>query len=69
VTQAIRILHITSCVGRASFGIGPIVLSLAATQQSLGHAVEIWCYDTPEEAHSLEKHYGLQEGTIRLFPI
>jgi glycosyltransferase involved in cell wall biosynthesis len=67
--QAIRVLHITPHVGRASFGIGPIVLSLAATQQHLGHIVNIWCYDTPEEARSLEKFYSLREGTIRLFPI
>lgn len=64
-----HILHITPLVGRASFGIGPIVLSLASTQQSLGHDVDIWCYDTPEEACSLEKHYGLRKGTIHLFPI
>jgi glycosyltransferase involved in cell wall biosynthesis len=62
-----RILHAPPLVGRSSFGIGPIVLSLAATQQSLGNMADIWCYDTAVEARHLEASHSLQSQTIRPF--
>ena len=64
-----RILHITPLVGRMSFGIGPIVLSLASEQQKLGHEVYIWSYDTPNEARVLEIDYHLRSNTIRSFNV
>lgn len=64
-----RILHITPCVGRLSFGIGPIVLNLAAEQQKSGQTVHIWSYNTPSEARALETNYSLYPDTIRSFKV
>lgn len=69
MTQTKRILHMTSLVGRSSFGLGPIVLHLTLFQQRLGHIVNIWCYDALTESRALEEKYKLQEGTIRTFPV
>lgn len=65
----IRILHIAPYVGKASFGVGPIVLNLAVMQQSLGNTVYIWCYDSPLDAQCLEEQYRLHKDTLRSFPI
>lgn len=67
--QKTRILHITPFVGRTSFGIGPIVLSMAASQQALGHSVSIWCFDTQVEVQQLEVDHSLHPQTICSFPI
>jgi len=69
MADELRILHITPFVGRASFGIGPIVLNLAAAQQALGHSISIWCFDAPADARQLEVSYALHNQTILSFPI
>lgn len=65
----INILHITSFIGKRSFGIGPIVLGLASSQQALGHNVSICSLDTESEARELETVCHLCAGTIQTFPI
>jgi len=65
----LRILHLTSYVGKRSFGIGSAVLNLARGQQVLGHRVEIWSCDVKEEARYLEQENNLLPNTIRTFPI
>ncbi|MEM3658499.1 MAG: glycosyltransferase [Candidatus Hadarchaeum sp.] len=65
----IRILHLTNFVGKRSFGIGPVVLGLASSQQALGHNVTIYSLDTESEARELEAAYHLLVGTIQTFPI
>lgn len=65
----IKILHLTNYIGKCSFGIGPIVLGLASSQQVLGHHVSIFSVDTANEARELETAYHLRAGTIQTFPI
>lgn len=69
MTPKRRILHLVSSVGRTSFGIGPIVLNLTASQQALGHTVKIWCFDAPPETHHLESNHALAAETICSFSI
>lgn len=64
-----NILHLTNFVGKRSFGIGPIVLGLASSQQVLGHHVSIYSVDAESEARELETAYHLRAGTIQTFPI
>lgn len=67
MTQRRCILHIVPHVSQASFGIGPIVLNLATSQQALGHTVEIWSFDTPPVARHIEMENSLRDHTIRSF--
>lgn len=65
----INILHLTNFIGKRSFGIGPIVLGLACSQQALGHSVSIYSVDAESEARELEAAYHLRAGTIQTFSI
>lgn len=65
----IRLLHVLPLTGKASFGIGPVVLNMAAHQVDLGISPNIWSVDVPDEARKLEKTYGLASGLIRLFSV
>lgn len=69
MNKVMHVLHITPHVGRASFGIGPVVLSLAASQQNLGWDTSIWTHDSKSEVADLVKQYGLRCGTMTTFPI
>jgi glycosyltransferase involved in cell wall biosynthesis len=64
----LRILHLVNFIGKRSFGIGPIVLGLASSQQARGHNVSICSLDTESEAKELETLYHLHSGTIQPFP-
>jgi glycosyltransferase involved in cell wall biosynthesis len=44
--QQIKILHSVHTVGKESFGLGQISVSLASAQYSIGHDVKVWCLDT-----------------------
>lgn len=46
--QQIKILHNVFSVGKASFGLGQISVSLAQSQLLLGNDVTIWCLDNDE---------------------
>ncbi|MGA2531667.1 MAG: glycosyltransferase [Candidatus Aminicenantales bacterium] len=61
------ILHITPLVGKASFGVGPVALNLAKSQQSLGKRADIWCLDSESEARVLERNFRLNNQTICCF--
>jgi glycosyltransferase involved in cell wall biosynthesis len=63
------VLHVTPSVGRASFGIGPVVLSIVASQRVLGLHADIWCYDGKTEISQLQHSYDLGNQTIRSFSI
>ncbi|MEM4360292.1 MAG: glycosyltransferase [Candidatus Bilamarchaeaceae archaeon] len=65
----LHILHLTNFIGKCSFGVGPIILGLAASQQALGHDVSIYSMDEDSEARELEAAYRLRAGTIQTFPI
>ena len=54
-------------IGKASFGIGPVVLSMATNQLDSYIQAKIWSLDAPDEAMQLEKAYGLASGTVRQF--
>jgi glycosyltransferase involved in cell wall biosynthesis len=63
-----KILHITPMVGKRSFGIGPIPLNLAESQQYLGHHTEIWTCDSKAEITGVAKNSGLAPESILTFP-
>jgi len=65
----IRILHLASCIGKCSFGVGLVALNLARGQQALGHHAEIWSCDMEAEARELEEQNHLLPYTIRTFSI
>ncbi|MDO9254790.1 MAG: glycosyltransferase [Bacteroidales bacterium] len=46
--QKIKILHNVHYLGKTSFGLGQISVSLASAQYSLGHDVRIWCLENEE---------------------
>ena len=53
--ELVRLLHIRPSVGKASFGIGPVVLNTALNQTGLGAKVTVWSIDTKDEIARLEK--------------
>jgi len=65
----VRILHLTSFVGKRSFGIGYGTLNLLRGQQSLAQKVTVWSCDSEVEARQLEMQNQLHPNTIRTFPI
>jgi glycosyltransferase involved in cell wall biosynthesis len=58
-----------SYVGRRSFGVGSVALSLARGQQQLGCQSEIWSCDAKAEARDLEEQNHLLPDTIHTFPV
>jgi|SRR5665647_265946 len=46
--QKLKILHNVNTIGKSSFGLGQISVSLARTQYQLGHDVAMWCLDSAE---------------------
>ena len=64
----IRILHIRPSVGKASFGIGPVVLNTAINQLEMDAGVNVWSLDADDQIASLEWAYALTPGTVRSFP-
>ncbi|MEN6479125.1 MAG: glycosyltransferase [Anaerolineales bacterium] len=62
------VLHLAPSVGRASFGIGPVVLGLASAQQRLGYNASIWCEGDQAESNTLTDLYNLDSQSIRCFP-
>ena len=65
----LRILHLSSFVGKRSFGVGPVALNLARGQQTLGYHAQIWSCDLESEAGELEVQNHLHPNTIRTFSI
>ncbi|MEI7502652.1 MAG: glycosyltransferase [Paludibacter sp.] len=45
----LSILHNVCCVGKASYGLGQISVSLARDQYQLGHDTNIWCLENDED--------------------
>lgn len=67
--EPIQVVHLTPSVGRLSFGLGAVALNLVSYQQKRGCHATIWCTDRADEANILESRYGLEESTIKCFPI
>lgn len=60
--QQLKLLHNVPHVGKTSFGIGQISVSLAKAQLSLGHDVDIWCMDLEENVDwAIEAHHFPRE--------
>jgi glycosyltransferase involved in cell wall biosynthesis len=62
----LKILHTIPCLGRKSFGIGPVALNLVRHQQSQGMEAKIWCSDDCSDLEPILKA-DLQSDTIRTF--
>jgi len=65
--QSLKIVHLATSIGKASFGIGPIVLGLAGSQRMLNHAPAIWCEGESAEVESLARAHGLDSEQVRCF--
>jgi glycosyltransferase involved in cell wall biosynthesis len=60
-------IHIVGNVGRQSYGLGAVALSLAQQQIALGCDSAIWCLDSPEDAEQARRSSHLAENRIRRF--
>ena len=65
----IKILHTTTTVGKASFGIGQISVSLAKAQHDLNNDVSIWCLDNHENILWASKNHGFPAEFISGFEL
>ena len=64
-----KILHNTTTIGKSSFGIGQISVSLAQAQYALNHDVEVWCLDTDENIKWASEVHGLPSEYITGFKL
>jgi glycosyltransferase involved in cell wall biosynthesis len=65
----IKILHNTTTIGKTSFGIGQISVSLAQAQYALKHDVSIWCLDNDENIRWASRKHGFPAERITGFKI
>jgi glycosyltransferase involved in cell wall biosynthesis len=63
--KRITILHTTTTIGKSSFGIGQISVSLAQAQYEIGQNVEIWCLDNEESINWASKTHGFPSKFIK----
>ncbi len=62
-----KILHNVSLIGKSSFGLGQISVSLASSQYLQGHDVGIWCTDTHENIRWASENHGFPVERITGF--
>lgn len=62
-----RVLHITACIGTASYGLGPIAVHLVREHCQADHDAEVWCTDDEDEIGSVAQSTGLSIAAIRRF--
>jgi glycosyltransferase involved in cell wall biosynthesis len=65
----IKILHTTTTIGKSSFGIGQISVSLASAQQDLNNDVSIWCLDNKENILWASEKHGFPPDFITGFEL
>jgi len=65
----LKILHNASIIGKSSFGIGQISVSLAHAQQALNHNVAIWCLDSDENIKWASETHGFPPEYISGFKL
>lgn len=63
------VLHITSAVGRCSFGVGAVVQELCRAQHELGSRAVMWTNDSPDEAASILQQLELAPEHLVTFPV
>src|SRR5665213_3000202 len=67
--KGIRILHTTTTIGKSSFGIGQISVSLAQAQYELDNNVSIWCLDNEENINWASETHGFPSKFITGFKL
>lgn len=67
--KPLRILHIVPSIGKRSFGLGQISVSLARAQYALGHDVTIWCFDYDEDVLWASETHDFPIENIRNFKL
>jgi glycosyltransferase involved in cell wall biosynthesis len=65
----IKILHTVPNIGKSSFGLGQISVSLAKSQYELDQKVSIWCLDTDENIKWASEMHGFSSGFINTFKL
>lgn len=61
----IKVLHISSSIGRESYGLGQVVVNLTKAQNDLGADARIWCLDPEEQVDWAIKLPGLARNKVR----
>lgn len=67
--QQLKILHSVHTVGKASFGLGQISVSLAAAQSLIGHDVKIWCLDNEKNMNWASSTHDFPADRINGFDL
>lgn len=62
--KEIKILHNTTTIGKSSFGIGQISVSLAQAQYALNNKVAIWCLDNEKNISWASETHGFPKEFI-----
>lgn len=62
--SGIKILHIATTIGKSSFGIGQISVSLAQAQHKLNNQVKIWCLDSEKNISWASQTHGFPKDFI-----
>jgi glycosyltransferase involved in cell wall biosynthesis len=62
-----RILHITSSIGRKSFGVGQVAVNLTKAQNELNALARIWCLDPADEIDSEIAGPALDKDKVNTF--
>ena len=67
--KQLNILHNISTIGKTSFGLGQISVSLAQEQNALNHKVNIWCLDNDENIKWASETHGFPAESIKGFKL
>ena len=65
----LKILHASPTIGKSSFGIGQVSVSLARAQYDLNNEVSIWCLDTKENIHWASQIHNFSSNSITGFDL
>lgn len=67
--QHLKILHNVHYIGKSSFGLGQISVSLANAQYLLGHDVRLWCLSEEEDIMWASSTHGFPNDRIDRFKL
>lgn len=65
--DSLRVLHLVSSIGRGSYGLGAVVLSLMRHQKQSGVNPQVWCLDDQSDLQWAMACYGLQPSDFKTF--
>lgn len=63
-----RVVHITTSIGRESFGLGQVAVNLAKAQNDLACDAHIWCQNSADQIDRAIALPGLARNKVRGFP-